>query len=237
VADGFCGAVDGWLGITANLELTAEGKSRFASLIGESLDNAERHSELSKDGSWSIVAFMARREEAGVSVFRCYMAFLSEGASIAESLVTAAPVIRDEIDQYCDRHHRDGQSKDTLATLMALQDTITRDAAATAGFRGGIGFQDVLEFVNTIGATETPDRAPRLTIVSGRSCIQLRPPYMSGTRSGPTEPRVLWCNPENSPAGAPDSTFVFDLEDHFAGTVVGLSFVLDSDHLRKSINA
>jgi hypothetical protein len=237
VADRFCEAVDGWLGITANLELTGDGKARFASLIGELLDNAERHSELTKDGSWSIVAFMARRKEAGASVFRCYMAFLSEGTSIAESLSTAAPIIRDEIDRYCDCHKRNGQSRNTLATLMALQDTITRDAAATAGFRGGIGFQDVLEFVNTFGATEATDRAPRLTIVSGRSCIQLRPPYMSGQRSSPTEPRVLWCNPENDPARPPDPDFVFDLEDHFAGTIVGLTFVLDSDHLRKSINA
>jgi hypothetical protein len=237
VADGFCGAVDGWLGITAQLELTDEGKARFANLIGELLDNAERHSELAKDGSWSIVAFMARRRENSVSVFRCYMAFLSEGASIAESLRTAAQSVRDEVDRYCDLHHRKGQSKNTLATLMALQDTITRDAEATAGSRGGIGFQDVLEFVNTFGATEAADRAPRLTIVSGGSCIQLQPPYMSGSRSGPAQPRVLWCNPENTPARPPDPEFVFDLEDHFAGTVVSVSFVLDSDHLRKSINA
>jgi hypothetical protein len=237
VADGFCGALDDWLGITANLELNDDGKARFASLIGELLDNAERHSELTKDGSWSIVAFMARRVEAGVSVFRCYMAFLSEGISIAESLQTAATTVRGDVDEYCDLHHRKGQSKNTLATLMALQDTITRDAAATAGSRGGIGFQDVLEFVNTFGVPAAPDRAPRLTIVSGGSCIQLRPPYMSGNRSSPMEPRVLWCNPENSSGQPPDPDFVYDLEDHFAGTIVGLTFVLDSDHLRKSIDA
>jgi hypothetical protein len=237
VADGFCEAVDGWLGITADLELTDEGKARFANLIGELLDNAERHSELTKDGSWSIVAFMARRTEAGASVFRCYMAFLSEGKSIAESLGTAADTVRDEVDKYCSQHARAGQSKGTLATLMALQDTITRDADATAGSRGGIGFQDVLEFVNTFGITEAVERAPRLTIVSGRSCIQLKPPYMSGNKAGPMEPRLLWCNPTNDPAHPPDPSFVFDIEDHFAGTIVGLSFVLDSDHLRKSISA
>ena len=237
VADGFCEAVDGWLGITADLELTDEGKARFANLIGELLDNAERHSELTKDGSWSIVAFMARRTEAGVPVFRCYMGFLSEGASIAESLGTAADTVTNEVDRHCAKHHRPGQSRNTLATLMALQDTITRDADATAGARGGIGFQDVLEFVSMIGATEAIDRAPRLTIVSGSSCIQLKPPYMSGQKAGPHEPRLLWCNPINDPSEPPDPDFVFDLEDHFAGTIVGLSFALDSDHLRKSVNA
>jgi hypothetical protein len=151
VADGFCKAVDGWLGITADLELTEEGKGKFASLIGELLDNAERHSDLSKDGSWSIAAFMARRKEGEQAVYRCHMAFLSEGTSIAESLQTAATSVREEVERYSSQHQRDGQSKDTLATLMALQDTITRDADATAGSRGGIGFQDVLEFVTTFG--------------------------------------------------------------------------------------
>jgi hypothetical protein len=237
VADGFCNAVDGWLGITADLELTEEGKSKFASLIGELLDNAERHSELSKDGSWSIAAFMARRKEDGEDVYRCYMAFLSEGISIAEGLRTAAPSIQDEVDQYCSRHQGSGQSRETLATLMALQDTITRDAAATAGSRGGIGFQDVLEFVNTFGATEIESRGPRFTIISGKSCIQLRPPYITGSKAGPTEPRLLWCNQSNSPVVPPEKDFVFDIEDHFAGTIVSLSFVLDSENLRKSINA
>ncbi|MCK1275468.1 hypothetical protein IVB46_09515 [Bradyrhizobium sp. 61] len=237
VADGFCEAVDQWLGITADLELTEEGRAKFANLIGELLDNAERHSELSKDGSWSIAAFMARRQEDGQEVYRCYMGFLSEGTSIAESLQTAAPTVRSEVDEYSKLHERAGQSKDTLATLMALQDTITRDAAATAGSRGGIGFQDVLEFVTMFGATEAESRGPRFTIISGRSCIQLRPPYMNGMKAGPGEPRLLWCNPSNSPAVPPDKDFVFDIEDHFAGTIVGLSFVLDSENLRKSINA
>jgi hypothetical protein len=60
---------------------------------------------------------------------------------------------------------------------------------------------------------------------------------MYGVKSGPTEPRLLWCNLDNSPAAPPDKTFVYDIEDHFAGTIVGLSFVLDSENLRKSINA
>ncbi|MCP3460317.1 hypothetical protein [Bradyrhizobium sp. CCGUVB23] len=237
VADGFCEAVDEWLGITADLGLTEDGKANFANLIGELLDNAERHSDLSKDGSWSIAAFMARRKEGQEFVYRCHMAFLSEGISIAESLDTAAPKVREEVDRYCMRHRRAGQSRDTLATLMALQDTITRDAAATADSRGGIGFQDVLEFVTTFGANEIADRSPRFTIVSGRSCIQLRPPYMFGRRAGRTEPRLLWCNQGNSPSWPPDLDCVFDLEDHFAGTIVGLSFVLDSENLRKSIDA
>jgi two-component sensor histidine kinase len=239
VSDDFCDAVDEWLAQADNeLCLTVEGKSTFCNIIGELLDNAERHSDpLTNDGSWSVAAFMARRTEDGVDVLRCYMAFLSVGVSIAESLSTAAPNIRNDVETYCARHKRAGQSEETLATLVALQDGVTRDVAAESANRGGIGLQDVMAFIRHLGSTDIADRAPRMTIVSGRSCIQLRQPYLVGSRRGDGSPRMLWCNAENSPEVSPDPQFVFDLEDRFAGTVVGLSFVLDADYLRTLADA
>jgi hypothetical protein len=212
--------------------------AKFANIIGELLDNAERHSDPeTKDGSWSVAAFMTRRQEDGRNTHRCYMAFLSEGASIAESLRTAAPSVRKDIDEFCDRHARAGQSRETLATLIALQDTITRDAVATGQGRGGVGFQDVLEFVTTLGGTNVPENAPRVTIVSGKSCVRLRAPHIVGRRTGADQPRVLWCNTSNTAGEPPDANFVFDLEDRFAGTIVGLSFVIDRDFLEAAIDA
>ncbi|WP_131869393.1 MULTISPECIES: hypothetical protein [unclassified Bradyrhizobium] len=233
VSDEFCDLLDVWMGHAARMELTDEGRARFSSIIGELLDNAERHSDpKTKDGSWSVAAFMARRPEQNRDVFDCHMGFLSEGASIAESLETAAEMVRRDIDDYSARHENKRQSKATLATLVALQDGITRDAAATADRRGGVGFQDVMEFVTAMGGTSLPGREPRITIVSGSSCIQLRPPYILGRRSGPAQPRVMWCNPTNSPNEPPDPEIVFDLQDRFAGTIVGLSFVLDPEYLK-----
>jgi len=181
VADKFCDALNDWLAV-AGLQLTDKGRANYATLIGELLDNAERHSELSKDGSWSIVGFMARRREHDQDVYRCYMAFLSEGVSIADSLKTADQSVRKQVDDYCQRHRQAGQSEDTLATLMALQDTITRDPVATAKRRGGTGFQEVLDFLKTFSTTESPADSPRFTMISGGSCIQLRPPYIFGQR-------------------------------------------------------
>ncbi|MBS7698672.1 MULTISPECIES: hypothetical protein [unclassified Chelatococcus] len=237
VSDDFCDAIDEWLLEAAELGLTTSGKSQFSNIIGELLDNAERHSDpVSKDGSWSVAAFMARRREGGEEVFRCHMAFLSVGASIAESLDTAEKRTQDDIVAYATRHKRTGQSAATLATLIALQDGVTRDADASAHSRGGVGFQDVFEFVSGLGATTEPNREPRITIVSGSSCIQLRPPYLLGRRGDAFRPRVLWCNANNSPDEPPDRQFVFDLEDRFAGTVIGVSFVLDVEFLKAAVD-
>ncbi len=239
VADQFCDLVDEWLGAHKEipLELNEKGRYRFSSLITELLDNAERHSEPdSKDGSWSTAAFMARREEGGETVHRCYMAFLSVGASIAESLTTASARTRDDIDKYTASHVRRGQSVKTLATLVALQDGISRDAKAEGADRGGIGFQEVLDFISTLGVLGREDRDPRMTIVSGSSCIKLRTPYLQGISTEVDGPRYLWCNAANSPDDPPDIDYVFDLDGHFSGTVVGVSFVLDHHYLKATLN-
>jgi two-component sensor histidine kinase len=238
VTDQFCDALNEWLGQDdIDVELTVEGKARFGSIINELLDNAERHSDpQSQDGSWSCVAFMARRQEGDRMVYRCHMAFLSVGSTIAESLASAPAAISDDVKEYARRHQRNGQSGDTLATLFALQDGITRVHDAVKEERGGIGFQDVLSFVSNLGDANAEGRDPRLTIVSGQSCIRLRRPYLIGERNGHGQPRLLWCNESNSPDQAPDPEYVFDIEDRFAGTIVGLSFVLDPDFIRQSLN-
>ena len=239
VADEFCDALDEWL-ITASdeLELTKSGKARFAQIIGELLDNAERHSNPpGKDGDWSTAAFMARRKEGDVEVYRCYMSFLSVGASIAESLRTASQDTKKQIDAYVARHEKCGISPETLTTLVGLQDGVTRDPIAAANERGGIGLQEVLELINVLGVTHHPNKEPRMTIVSGSSCIQARLPYLVGQRAGEFEPRYLWFNDGNTPLQPPDSNFVFDLRSRFPGTIIGLTFVLSRDDLMAVFNA
>ncbi|MBO6895188.1 MAG: hypothetical protein JJ866_24850 [Roseibium sp.] len=239
VADDFCNALDNWLSTaTEELQLRKQGKSRFAAIIGELLDNAERHSNPpGKDGDWSTAAFMAHRDENGTEVFRCHMGFLSVGASISESLRTASDVTREQIDRYITKHHRCGVSPDTLTTLVGLQDGVTRDREAEANNRGGIGFQEVLELISVLGVSNQPGKEPRMTIVSGQSCIMAKFPYLEGQRGGENLPRMLWFNKENSPDFPPDSNFVFDLRSRFPGTIIGLTFVLSKDDLMAVLNA
>ncbi|MBO3760404.1 hypothetical protein [Ciceribacter sp. L1K22] len=239
VVDEFCDALDAWLGTAADeLELTTSGKSRFASIIGELLDNAERHSDPpGKDGGWSVAAFMARRKEEEDEVYRCHLGFLSVGASMAESLRTASVSTRATINKYTDSHRGCGISADTLTTLVGLQDGITRDHAAATFGRGGVGLQEVLELISVLGVTGHSGREPRMTIVSGRSCIRARSPYLVGQRKQQDDPRVQWFNEDNSPHEPPDSNFVFDLNSRFPGTIIGVTFVLSKNDLMAVLNA
>lgn len=233
-ADQLCSKVDEWLGVPGiDLELTQEGRGWIAQIIGELLCNAERHSQAgSDDGDWSTTAFMVRRLENGEHTLRCYMAFLSVGRSIAESLQDAASDIKKELANYLLQHRGCGLSDDTLATVFALQDTVTRDPDARQNGSGGTGLQDVLDFVDDLGGTAAQGKEPCVTVISGSSCIQLRPPYIRGKRrGGPHDPRVIWFNSSNSRDVAPDLSFVSDLKDHFAGTVVSVAFTLDPGYL------
>ena len=49
------------------------------------------------------------------------------------------------------------------------------------------------------------------------------------------KPRLLWFNRANSKELPPDESFVFDLEDHFAGTLVTVAFNLDAAFLRQQV--
>jgi hypothetical protein len=238
-SDRFCEAVNDWLGVPEiDRELTTNGKGWIAGIIGELLCNAERHSQAgSDDGDWSVAGFMVKRsdgEEGGEEVYRCFLAFLSVGRSFAESLGDAAADVSAILNDYISTHWQSAQSPETLATVFALQDMVTCDPEARRSETGGTGLMEVLDMVGMLGGTKHPGREPKVTIVSGRSCIMLREPYMRGVRrTGPRDPRVQWCNAENDRSLPPDSNVVFDLEEHFAGTLVSVAFTLDPDYLAR----
>lgn len=238
-ADRFCAAVDEWLGVPEiDQELTIEGRGWLANIIGELLCNAERHSYLgSNDGDWSTTAFMVRREEDGLPVLKCYIAFLSVGRSFAESLQDAARDVREKLREYVERHRDCGRSADTLATVFALQDTITCDPAARESRSGGTGLQDVLDFVHQLGGTGKGAPNSRVTIVSGASCIALTNSYIPGVRRDEHRPRLQWCNVENSSEHPPELAVAFDLSEHFSGTLVSVAFTLDPEYLAASVES
>lgn len=211
-------------------ELSDEGKQNLSSMVGEMLCNAERHSQPgSDDGDWSVMAFMARRDapEGKKKTHKYFLAFLSVGQSIADSLDRADPKVRDFIDRYTTGHRRCGLSRETLATVAALQDSITSDPQAYASLRGGTGLQDMLDFVADLSGADSGLAIANVTIVSGKSCIKLKPPILRGSRAGPNLPRVQWCNVENDPAKPPEKDVAFDMPRYFAGTLVTAAFTLD----------
>lgn len=240
VADQFCDLVDKWLDHPEiNQELTPNGRQFIIGVVGELLCNAERHSQKdSIDGDWSITGFMTRRiAEDGTAQLYCHMAFLSVGRSIAESFEDAASDVTAWIMEYVNKHQGRSLSKETLMTVCALQDRVTCDASASGSRSGGTGLQEVLEFVSDLAETSNLTSDARLVIVSGKSCILLKPPYLRGVAQTNSDPREQWCNRQNSRDMPPDSSVVFDLSKHFAGTLVSVAFELDPGYLKASLES
>jgi hypothetical protein len=240
-ADRFCDAIDEWLGRPEiELELNDRGRAWIKNLLGELLENAERHADGERrDGSWSVSGFLEKVHGEAVK-YRANIGILSVGDTFSESLRRALPHQQEQIASYVRTMRELGapQSEDTLRTLAALQDGVTCVREADEEDRGGFGLMEILDMVAMLGGSSQGERTTEVSIVSGSSCIVLRHPYERGTRysEGTGSPRVQWFNNENSAKVPPDVRHVFDLKKTLPGTAISVNFVLDPSHLRRAFD-
>ena len=226
VIDQFAETLDGWLH-AVSLALSEEGRERIGRIIGESIDNAERHSGgVDEKGQWWFTGFMTIRPDGnGGHSYHCHVALLSLGCSIASSIAKAPDKIQEKIAPYANKHKSRRQSKDTLTTVYALQDGITREPP------GGIGLMDLFDMASALGQTKNGINAA-VAILSGDACIMASSPYIVPT-DDPNLGRRLWFNQENSLEKPPERDYVFTLPYNFPGTLVTLRFEFDPEHLRQ----
>lgn len=237
----FCDEVNRWLGAAqTQAELTATGRRELSQILNELLDNAERHSSYKdKDGSWTVAAFMARRKVGEEIRHVCHLAILSLGDTICESLdATAADDLRFKLDGFvADMEAASAdQSRETLITLAAIQDGVTRDPEAWKRKSGGYGFMEFVDSVNILGLSKRMELRPQITILSGNSCITLREDYIRGVRKDVDGPRRQYFNSGNSVDEPPDVAFVRDLPLRLPGTVISVAFTLDPEFYRTTLN-
>ena len=228
VIDQFIDTLDMWLN-AAEITLSEIGRGHVGQIIGEAIDNAERHSE-GEDGRgrWWIAGFMTDRpDEKGSSAFHCHLGLLCLGSSIAASIASAPGNMRSEISLYTSKHQSKRQSESTLSTVYAVQDGITRDPP------GGVGLLDMLSLAAELGQSEDGINAA-VAIISGDTCILASEPFIS-PHDNPVIGRRLWFNNENSLDRPPDNNYVFTMPFEFPGTLVSLRFQIDSDYLKKKV--
>lgn len=234
VADQFIDKVDDWLGEVAKQQLTQEGRGHVKKMIGEALDNAERHSQLNtNDGDWAITGYLVKRQNDGEKTYRIHMAMLSVGATIDQSIRSGPAEMLKHMDVYVAKHRSRSQPEEALRTVFALQDGVTKDHAAAAEGRGGTGFQDIFAFFADLGATKSPLHRAELAIISGKTCVKLCNQYLSG-KAQETGERSIWFNPSNSANFPPALDHVFMLPHELRGTLVTMAIPLDTEYLESS---
>jgi hypothetical protein len=230
--------IDEWLGeLEPPWQLSETGKANILTLIGEILDNAKRHSHISEDGSWAIAGFMETRRrpsDDGSVAHVCHLAIISAGQTIYDSLRLAPLDMQQRISVFANRHlprwpsHRRFDER-AMWTLSSLQDSISR-VGSDDGSINGFGMMTLVEMTNALGSSGRKDEQPRMTIVSGDSCLMVRAPYNEPSRTKEGH-RVLALNASNDLQYPPDEDYVFTLPYTFPGTIVALRFCLDSNEL------
>lgn len=240
VASSLAAAIDEWLGIAASQRLTQHGARHVQKIVGEILDNAERHSDpATGDGDWSMAGFMTRDQtDDGESAYRCNLAFLSVGKTISESIRTAHPSVIAALDSYLAMHGaRPGRPRsEQYDVIYSIQDNVTRDPVAFREKRGGTGLLDTVDlFADLSGAHEGIIDAS-LCIVSGHTCVHFDARTLSGRNlSTPGERGQVWFNNYNNKELSPDPERVIFLPRRLNGTLVSMGFSLDRSYLESSL--
>lgn len=231
VADQTVASVNEWLGnLHPSEELTQVGASNLRTVVTEALNNAERHGRVGGDGEWVTAGFMARRlsqigdEHSPLHV--CNIGLLNIGRPVSETIREAPDDVLEQLNKYVELHRRSGLSSDTLATVFALQDGISRVDQGDGQPSGGTGMMDIVEFVNAVGRPYDNGLDTRVAIVSGRSYIRFSDVFCEG-RAADDGRRIQWFNTENDVATPPSREHVMDLPCAFPGTLVTMRFVID----------
>lgn len=235
VADQLSAELDKWLEVVAHKRLGLSGRRLVTKMVGEVLDNAERHSQLnSNDGDWAVAGYLVKRKRGESTEFRIHLAMLSIGASISQTVARGPSAMTARMDRYVRSHKSAALSEELLQTIFALQDGVTQDHNAAAQGRGGTGFQDIIAFFGDLGATPTRESRAELAIISGNSCVKIAHPHLAFANPQQNVERELWLNTSNRPADPPDQACAFSLPKRLHGTLISMSIPLDQGYLEAS---
>ena len=240
-------AINHWLKqCVEDQSLTVHGQQLILKIVGETLDNAERHSRpdlgTDPDGEWMVSGFMARRNfEGGHQYLRCHLAFLSVGTSIADSIRDCPTEISQKMAEYVSSHNQHffhlKHAEAHLRTVYALQDGVTRDERAFSEDRSGSGFGSILAFFKDLAGGDDGNLDATLSIVSGNTCLRipynLAPEFLGFAG----ETRNIWLNQTNDARLPPHHDAVIELERRLNGTLITMAFNMDADYLKRTVDA
>lgn len=241
--DELCDALNKWLSTVASQELSRSGRKVVKGMVGETLDNAERHAnhlEHPDDSDWLLSGLMVRRNTPSGEKFDCQLAFLSVGSSISETIATCPDEMRRKMDRYVAAHTKTFTKRTNafqhLQTIFALQPGVSRDPVAFLEGRGGTGFSDIISFFADLAGIESEEDKARLSVVSGRTVIHIGYPHCRSGGAKLGETPEMWLNGSNTCDDPPDKSCVVELERAFKGTLVTMAFTLDREYLERTAN-
>lgn len=218
-----------------NLGPAAE--EHLSSLVSEVIGNAEEHSGRR---DWWIGGYLRQKNEAYGD---CHIAIFNLGKTLCESLqvLPSESLLRTSIEALVSEHASKGffggpqWTEENLWTLYALQEGVSRRNTGWGDLDiYGQGTADMIDFFQRLGQSPAAPTRPKMCLVSGRTHITFDGRYrMVPQETGEGEVRrIIAFNKSNDLREPPDADCVRTIKKNFPGTLIGLRFYIDPNHLR-----
>lgn len=222
---------------TQNYQLTAQGKSKFAHMIGEVLDNVNQHAgELAtwyasghfnidkdrKDGKCRLVLF-----DFGDSIY--------EGLQREDTTEYTKKLLRDKTKEHYNIFNKKW-NEEPLWMLYVLQYNVSRKRVDIEDDRGKGTIKLIDNFMH-IGKNMDGNN-PIMAILSGNGYILFDSTYtLKEKMVDDKQIPIIAFNEENDLLKKPDSKYVKRIDENFPGTMISMEFYLDKEYIEKQMEA
>lgn len=214
-----------------NRRLTLPARSRLCDYVGEILDNAEQHAQMS---DWTVQGYL----DMSLAEPMCEIAILNFGKSFAQTLMDlpADGYTSRQVAEYLDLHARNGWfgagwQREDLLTLIALQGMVSCKNTTEDSTRGQ-GTADLIEFFQQMHdeCNAATGRQARMAILSGRTRVVFDGTYRIRPNQNGT--RIIAFNQANDLKQQPDRRFVRSLTGgSLPGTLIAILFPISAASL------
>lgn len=215
-------------------ELTLKGRSYLSQLITEIIGNAEEHG-----GPWATIGHWYFTGTPEQRFGECHLVLMDQGNTIYESLSmqNQSEELLTQLRSISDLHRRQGffsfarerWDEETLWTLYALQERVSRYAGTPRGKDRGNGTVNFIEFFRKLAG-----ESGKMCICSGKAYILFDGKYhLQEVPRGDEMLKVIAFNAENDLERPPDAEYVHRLSYSFPGTIVSIRLTLDESYLSR----
>lgn len=222
---------------TQNYQLTVQGKSKFAHMIGEVLDNVNQHAgELATWYASGHFNIDKNRKDG-----KCRLVLFDFGDSIYESLNRedtteyTKKLLRDKTKEHYNIFNKKW-NEEPLWMLYVLQYNVSRKRVDIDDDRGKGTIKLINNFMH-IGKNIEGNN-PVMAILSGNGYILFDSTYtLKEEIVNDKKVPIIAFNEENDLSKKPDSRYVRRLDENFPGTMISMEFYLDKEYIEKQMEA
>lgn len=222
---------------TQGFGLEAEGQAYLTQIVGETINNCELHSGEFCQWFASGYYYSHANDQCG----ELHLSIVNFGQTIYEGLkyCSKSQKTKDELTNLSNEHSGffriNKWDEETLWTLYALQDGVSKEKTDDSGVDRGNGTIQLISAFQSIGGNMNGG-IPEMSIISGNSYIYFNTDpisKLSKVNVGGTERYHVAFNETNDIRKPPSDKHVRKLKNYFPGTAITMRFFLDKKYIER----